>query len=188
MLKENLRLALLAQRNAITDDVRAQHDAALYDNLIAWWNRHPVRCLGVYWPIRGEPDLQTMYAELAKRGVQLALPVVTNANAPLQFARWAPGDALVPGPLKVPVPPQPQTFVFPEAVLIPCVGFNRQCFRLGYGGGLYDRTLALTPRPLAIGVAYSCGLATFVAAPHDIALDTIVTECTNFVETNQTPC
>ncbi|MFI4940954.1 MAG: 5-formyltetrahydrofolate cyclo-ligase, partial [Burkholderiales bacterium] len=120
--------------------------------------------------------------ELAKRGVQLALPVVVNADAPLLFAKWTPGDALAPDarglPMKVPMPAPPHVMVHPEALLIPCVGFNRQRIRLGYGGGLYDRTLAAVPRPLAIGIAYSSALETFSAAPHDIALDAMVTEIT----------
>jgi 5,10-methenyltetrahydrofolate synthetase len=60
--------------------------------------------------------------------------------------------------------------------LIPCAGFSPQRTRLGYGGGFYDRTLAVTPRPLAIGIAYQCLAASFAADPHDIALDAIITE------------
>jgi 5,10-methenyltetrahydrofolate synthetase len=61
-------------------------------------------------------------------------------------------------------------------VLLPCVGFNGQRMRLGYGGGFYDRTLAAVPRPLALGVAYSCARADFAGEAHDIALDAIFTE------------
>jgi 5-formyltetrahydrofolate cyclo-ligase len=74
------------------------------------------------------------------------------------------------------VPSPPQVIVQPQALLIPCVGFNRQRMRLGYGGGYYDRTLAASPRPLAIGIAYRGSLATFAADPYDIALDAIITE------------
>jgi 5-formyltetrahydrofolate cyclo-ligase len=178
MIKEDLRRVLLARRNAIAADARAQYDLALRFHVMAWWDRHPVRCLGVYWPIRGEPDLHAAYVELAKRGVQLALPVVVNADAPLLFAKWTPGDALEPDAMGVPTPTPTHVMVRPEALLIPCVGFNRQRIRLGYGGGLYDRTLAAVPRPLAIGIAYHDALATFAAAPHDIALDAIITEIT----------
>ncbi len=64
----------------------------------------------------------------------------------------------------------------PNTVLIPCVGFNAQRIRLGYGAGYYDRTLAIAPRPATIGIAYTCAQAAFDAAPHDIALDAIITE------------
>ncbi|MDE2430963.1 MAG: 5-formyltetrahydrofolate cyclo-ligase, partial [Burkholderiales bacterium] len=76
----------------------------------------------------------------------------------------------------IPVPAQREHLLMPDALLIPCVGFNAGNFRLGYGGGYYDRTLALQPRPVALGVAYQCALADFRAAEHDIALDKIFTE------------
>jgi 5,10-methenyltetrahydrofolate synthetase len=180
MIKEDLRRTLLTQRHAIAADLRAQYDKALCSHVVDWWNSHPVRRLGVYWPIRGEPDLRSAYIELAKRGVQLALPVVVEADASLRFAAWAPGDGLVVGAMKVPVPAQPHIPVYPEALLVPCIGFNPQRIRLGYGGGFYDRTLAATPHPLAIGIGYSCGLADFSAAPHDIALDAMITEDAGF--------
>jgi len=176
MMKQDLRDQLLARRRATTPEERAQCDAALCTHVLACWERQPITSLGVYWPIRGEPDLQAAYAELARRGVQLALPVVVDINAPLQFAKWVPGDALVIGPMKVPVPGLPQARVQPKALLIPCVGFNQQRMRLGYGGGYYDRTLAVDPRPIAIGIAYRGSLASFAADLHDIALDAIITE------------
>lgn len=175
-MKQDLRKQLLARRRAISAEERAQHDAALNNRVLAWWDRHPVASMGVYWPIRGEPDLQAAYRELARRGVQLALPVVINSSAPLQFVKWAPGDVLVVGAMQVPVPAPPHKPIRPEALLIPCAGFNPQRMRLGYGGGFYDRTLAVTPRPMAIGIAYHCLSAAFVADPHDIALDAIITE------------
>ncbi|HXA46413.1 MAG TPA: 5-formyltetrahydrofolate cyclo-ligase [Burkholderiaceae bacterium] len=176
MIKQDLREQLLARRRAITPEQRALHDAALSAHVLAWWERQPVGSMGVYWPIRGEPDLQSAHAELARRGVQLALPVVIDANSPLQFVRWTPGDAMVAGAMKVPIPATPHIIAQPAALLIPCVGFNPHRMRLGYGGGFYDRTLAQEPRPLAIGIAYRCLETNFPADGHDIALDTILTE------------
>ncbi|MBV8664902.1 MAG: 5-formyltetrahydrofolate cyclo-ligase [Burkholderiaceae bacterium] len=174
-MKQELRRALLAKRQAIAPELRAHYDAAIGARLLAWWQRHPVRTLGVYWPIRGEADLLPTYAELASSGVRLALPVVER-DAPLRFAAWTPGDVLAPGAMKVPEPLPPHIPLEPEAVLVPCVGFNDGRYRLGYGGGFYDRTLAASPRPLAIGIAYTCGEARFDAAGHDIALDAVITE------------
>jgi 5-formyltetrahydrofolate cyclo-ligase len=177
LTKDNLRKALLAKRHAIPVEVRALSDAALAARVLAWWQlNHTVRKLGVYWPIRSEADLRPAYAELAARGVQLALPVVADGDAPLRFAAWAPGDALAPGMMKVPEPLAPHLPLIPEAILVPCVGYNEQRFRIGYGGGFYDRTLAASPRPLAVGIAYACGLADFAAMAHDVALDVIITE------------
>ena len=130
--------------------------------------------------MRGEPDLRDVYAELAAQGVQLVLPLVVARDAPLQFAAWAPGEPLETDAMGVSIPAQisaqGRTMLDPEALLIPCVGFNAVRVRLGYGGGYYDRTLAVTPRPFAIGIAYANGLARFDAAAHDVALDLIITE------------
>jgi 5-formyltetrahydrofolate cyclo-ligase len=177
--KPVLRRMLLARRQAIEPEVRAQWDAASGALLIDWWNanteRHALHVLGVYWPIRGEPELHASYARLVASGVQLALPSVVAKDAPLRFLAWTPGDALVKDAFGVAIPAIPKE-VRPDALLIPCVGFNRECVRLGYGGGFYDRTLAWSPPSFAVGVGYACSLATFEAAAHDIPLDAILTE------------
>lgn len=174
--KADLRRTLLAARSAIAADARLQYDAAICAQVLTWWDANPVQILGIFWPVRSEPDLRSAYAELAARGVQLALPLVVADDAPLQFAAWAPGDELVLDTFGVSIPARPGKALNPEALLIPCVGFNAERIRLGYGGGYYDRTLAVTPRPFAIGIAYANALATFDAAAHDVALDMIITE------------
>jgi 5,10-methenyltetrahydrofolate synthetase len=174
--KTALRRTLIANRQAIAPEVRSQWDAAIGAAVIDCWDVQQVQILGVYWPVRGEPDLRAVYVELFARGVQLALPVVVGRDQPLQFASWRPGDALVKGALGMAVPADAGKAVEPDALLVPCVGFNADRFRLGYGGGFYDRTLASHPRPLAVGIAYGCGLVEFDGAPHDIALDQIITE------------
>lgn len=173
--KAALRRALLADRQAISAEVRSSWDALIGAHVVAWWEEHRVAMLGVYWPIRGEPDLRPAYAALAARGVRLALPVVVGKEAALDFIEWKLGDAMTKDGLGVAVPTAGAN-VQPQALLIPCVGFNEQGFRLGYGGGFYDRTLAAAPRPHAIGIGYECARADFKADPHDIALDAIITE------------
>ncbi|MEO6921719.1 MAG: 5-formyltetrahydrofolate cyclo-ligase [Collimonas sp.] len=177
--KALLRPALLAARRAIDAGRRQDWDAELGRRVIAWvtqWRQtNPDGVLGIYWPIRGEPDLRPACAELAARGLQLALPVVVANDQPLRFVAWTPGESMNKDSFGVSVPASNMTAT-PSALLIPCVGFNRRKVRLGYGGGFYDRTLAPTPRPQAIGIAYSCGLVDFDGAPHDIALDAIITE------------
>ncbi len=173
--KADIRQTLIEKRSALDHELRAQWNSTIAINLLAWLAQNPVPVLGVYWPIRGEPALHDAYAALAKEKVQLALPVVVAKDAPLAFACWTPGDAVVVDKYGIAVPADP-SFVTPDALLIPCVGFNEQRFRLGYGGGYYDRTLARQPRPQAIGIAYSCMHANFAADPHDIALDVLITE------------
>lgn len=180
--KAQLRRALLATRQAIDPAHRRNWDAELGKRVIAWasgWGlAYPDGTLGVYWPIRGEPDLQPAYAELTARGMRLALPVVIDVDSPLRFVGWSPGEAMVKDGFGVAIPASYVT-VIPQALLIPCVGFNRNKIRLGYGGGFYDRTLAPLARPQTVGIAYSCALAEFDGAAHDIALDTVITEAAN---------
>jgi len=173
--KTLLRRRLLADRQAIAPEVRRAWDKAIGARVIAWWRANPAQTIGVYWPIREEPDLRGVYEELTTRGVQLALPMVVEREAPLRFAAWTPGDPLVADAFGVSVP-RTVSELHPDVLLVPCVGFNADNFRLGYGGGFYDRTLAGTPRPLAVGIAYRCGLAAFAGDPHDIALDDVITE------------
>lgn len=176
--KTALRRALLADRQAIAPEVRKRWDAEIAGRLIAWWKAHPVPALGVYWPIRSEPDLRPAYADLASRGVQLALPVVVDKNAPLKFIAWKPGDPMAKDQFGVAIPAAGGE-VRPDALLIPCVGFNALYYRLGYGGGFYDRTLAQSSRPRTVGIGYSCGFAAFDADSHDIALDVVITEASS---------
>jgi 5,10-methenyltetrahydrofolate synthetase len=176
-IKSGLRRQLLADRHAIAAEVRQAWDNAIGERLLAWWRANPAVTLGIYWPICDEPDLRPAYDELARQGVQLALPMVAERHAPLRFAAWKPGDVLVRDAHGVPVPQQASIPIHPDALLVPCVGFNTGRIRLGYGGGFYDRTLAVDPRPLAVGIAYASSLADFAGEPHDIPLDDVITEC-----------
>lgn len=132
-------------------------------------------CLGAYLPIRGEPDLRGFLAQWVARGGIVGLPRVPEKPGPLDFGRWTPGSTLVFDRFGVAYP-HPFEPVVPDLLLVPCVGFDAQRFRLGYGGGYYDRTLARHPAR-AIGVAYDeAEIAEFRPAAHDVALDEIVTE------------
>lgn len=175
--KDSLRRALHTRRRALDPQQKAAWDALIGERVLAWWRaQENLTTLGVYWPLRGEPDLSAAYAELAHAGVRLALPVVIRRDAPLAFAQWTLGEALVKDTMGVAVPSALRMMDRPGALLVPCLGFNARGYRLGYGGGYYDRTLASIPRPLTAGVAYACLEADFASAPHDVALDRIITE------------
>ncbi|WP_229458853.1 5-formyltetrahydrofolate cyclo-ligase [Massilia glaciei] len=174
--KSALRRQLLAARRAIDPARKIMWDREIGARLLAWSRARAVPELAVYWPLAGEPDLSEAYAELARRGVRLALPVVTARAAPLAFALWEPGEAMQTDQMGVAVPAALRPLARPGAIALPCVGFNAQRFRLGYGGGYYDRTLEAAPRPFAIGIAYAQLEAGFDGAAHDIALDLIITE------------
>lgn len=134
--------------------------------------------LSGYWPIKGEPDLRPALADLHRAGVTIALPVVETRAAPLVFRRWTPETKVVRGDWNIPVPPPDADSLTPDFVLAPCLGWDGACFRLGWGGGYFDRTLAVqVPRPLTIGIALSAArLPTIIPQPHDIRIDLILTE------------
>ena len=133
--------------------------------------------IGVYWPFRGEPDLGRLIDSVIRRGGICALPVVIARGTPLEFRVWAPGAPLERGIWNIPVPATGGT-VAPDVVVAPVVGFDRACFRLGYGGGYFDRTLAAMPKkPRAFGVGYAqAAIPTIYPQPHDIPMDAVVTE------------
>ncbi|TYB88547.1 5-formyltetrahydrofolate cyclo-ligase [Oceaniovalibus sp. ACAM 378] len=140
------------------------------------------RILSMYWPIKGEPDLRGLMARLHDAGVMIALPLVETKAAPLVFRRWTPETKMVRGDWNIPVPPANAEVVTPDIALAPLVGWDEQGYRLGYGGGYFDRTLAsLDPCPFKIGVGYaSAKLSTIFPQPHDIPMDMIVTEQKSF--------
>ena len=136
------------------------------------------RVFSGYWPIKGEPDLRPLLADLHRAGVQVALPLVEVKAAPLVFRRWTPETRMVRGDWNIPVPPPEAPVVTPEIALAPLIGWTDEGYRLGYGGGYFDRTLAaLSPRPFTIGIGLAAArLPTIFPQPHDIPLDAIVTE------------
>lgn len=174
--KADLRKQLLTARRALDADTRAAWDHAIGEQVVAWWRAQRPAALGVYWPLRDEPDLQAAYAQLARLGARLMLPVVVEKHAALEFAEWRIGEAMVKDAMGVAVPADLRLRPTPPALLVPCLGFNQQGYRLGYGGGFYDRTLAREPRPQTLGIAYSCLGVKFEADGHDVALDLILTE------------
>lgn len=136
------------------------------------------RIFSAYWPIKGEPDLRPLMAELHERGVTVALPLVETKAAPLTFRVWTPRTRMVRGDWNIPVPPPDAPEVKPDITLAPLVGWTDDGYRLGYGGGYFDRTLAaLRPRPFVIGIGFDTArLETIYPQPHDIPLDVILTQ------------
>jgi 5,10-methenyltetrahydrofolate synthetase len=167
---------MAARRRAIDAAQKAGWDLRIGARLVEWARQQQVRALAAYWPIKGEPDLGPAFSELHLAGVALCLPVVFERDTPLAFAQWTPGEEMLTDGMGIAVPADLRMVDLPQALVIPCLAFNSAGFRLGYGGGFYDRTLEKTPRPLTVGVAYSLLQAEFPGAPHDVALDRIITE------------
>ena len=176
------RARLRAARQAMGVEARRRVGLALSghlrDLLVARFEVLRGRVLSAYWPIKGEPDLRPLMAEWHAAGVTVALPVVEVKSAPLAFRRWTPDTKMVRGDWNIPVPPPEADPLFPDIMLAPLMGWDGAGYRLGYGGGYFDRTLAgCAPRPVSIGIGLQAArLSSIYPQPHDIPLDTIVTE------------
>ena len=171
------RESQIARRLAIppTERNRASEQIGGYlDQLVGDVEGH---CISLYWPFRGEPDLRRWMESVCARGGTCCLPLVVRPGAPLEFRVWEPGARLARGVWNIPYPAD-GTEAVPDIVIAPVVAFDRACFRLGYGGGFFDRTLAaMRVRPRVIGVGYACSaIGTIYPQPHDIPMDVIVTE------------
>jgi len=171
------RERLIAARLAIPADERAMMTEGISEKINALIGDPNGRIVSLYWPFRGEPDFRPWIASITARGAAAALPVVVQKGRPLAFRAYKPGDRLEKGVWNIPVPAEGKE-VIPDVVLAPVVGFDPQNYRLGYGGGFFDRTLAaLRTKPLVIGVGYSSqAIRTIYPQPHDIPMDMIVTE------------
>jgi len=170
------RKRLIALRQALPADQRRRCGDRIEAELRRLIAERP-GTLGVYWPFRAEFDPRPLIDWAVAAGRTVALPVVVDKKGPLEYRTWRPGEALVDGVWNIPVP-EKREIVTPAIVLAPLVGFDRACYRLGYGGGYFDRTLAaLVPRPLAIGVGFEVqAIETIHPQPFDVAMDLIVTE------------
>jgi len=170
------RERLLALRLALSAESRAAQTVAITADLDLLTPPEEPQIVSVYWPIRGEPDLRPWMHARSERGTRIALPVALSHGQPLTFREWRPGARLAHGLGRIPYPADGLELT-PTVVLAPVLGFDPQGYRLGYGGGFFDRTLAvLRPRPLVIGVGYSCAaIKTIFPQPCDIPMDWIVT-------------
>jgi 5,10-methenyltetrahydrofolate synthetase len=135
--------------------------------------------VGFCWPYKREFDARFAVRAWRVAGALAALPEVVQNRAPLQFRLWEPGVAMRAGVYDIPVPVDTR-IVVPDVAIVPMNGFDARGYRLGYGGGFFDRTLAACERRMiAIGVAYEAlRLATIHPQPHDIPMDFVVTENT----------
>lgn len=174
--RKERRVELIARRKAIPPDVQRRSNDRITELLMLGFPLLERLVIGFYWPFNGEVDPRVPVARFRARGARTALPVVVAKQAPLEFREWEPGVATVPGVFGLPVPQSPT--VVPDVLLMPPVAFDSRGFRLGYGGGYFDRTLAsLAPQPLKIGLARAASaIETIHPQPHDIAMDFVITE------------
>jgi 5-formyltetrahydrofolate cyclo-ligase len=171
------RQELMAKREAIDAATLERWRTAMDSYLERGFPGLCGKVVAFCWPYRNEYDARHVAARWRRAGTTTVLPVVLAPRQALVFREWHPGVALAKGPLGIPYPadsPERQ----PDAVLLPMLGFDEAGYRLGYGGGFFDRTLAaLDPRPTVLGVAHELArLETIFPQPYDIPVDYVVTE------------
>jgi 5,10-methenyltetrahydrofolate synthetase len=175
--RQTERQRLIDERKSLLSAQREE-----FTRLIATYLDHVIadvagQHVSMFWPFLGEPDLRGWMATATARGATCLLPVVIAKNTPLIFRSWKIGERLERGIWNIPVPAEGRQAI-PDVVIAPLVGFDNNCFRLGYGGGYFDRTLAyLAHKPLIIGVGFeSQKINTIHPLAHDIPMDVIVTD------------
>jgi len=175
--RKHQRKQLIAAREAISEDIHQQWSQAISNFLKQGFPKLQKMTIGIYWPFRGEYDPRLIAQYFRQKGATLALPEVIGKDDPLCFREWSPDTPMKNGAHGIPIPIETRA-VRVDAVIIPMVGFDQHGYRLGYGSGYFDRTLATyQPQPLTIGIAFEIQrLENVYPQPHDIAMHYIVTE------------
>lgn len=177
--RKHLRQTAIAAREALDMHTRARSDTAIERALDTLLVRLAPRVLGFCWPHRGEADLRVMVGHWLRAHPhrRAALPVVVAPGSPMTFRAWTPDSEMLPDRHGIPTPVEGEILV-PDVLLVPLNAFDRAGYRLGYGGGYFDRTLAqIKPTPTTVGVGYEVGrVDTTHPQPHDLPMDWIATE------------
>ena len=183
MDKAALRRTLVQQRLNMADRLQRADD--LQRVMRVWLLDRPDTIIGAYWPIKGEFDpLPVLHrwkedGELLDKPLRrrIGLPVIDKVTKTMRFHAWYPGCPMEEDAYGIPKPKDTEVLT-PTLLFVPCVGYGPGGYRLGYGGGFYDRTLAaLTPRPYTVGLGFAPGfIEDFTPQPHDLPLDTILND------------
>jgi 5-formyltetrahydrofolate cyclo-ligase len=181
--KKVLRKALIEQRLNLPDRLQRAH--LLQGVMRFWLMDRPDAVIGAYWPIKGEFDpLPALHrwkedGELLDQPAlrRIGLPVVDKLHKTLTFHAWYPGCPMEEDAYGIPKPKDTEVIV-PTLLFVPCVGYAPGGYRLGYGGGFYDRTLAeLRPKPFTVGLGFTHGfLPDLVPEVHDVPLDAMLND------------
>jgi 5,10-methenyltetrahydrofolate synthetase len=170
---------MLARRDAMSALEHQRLSAQIATALQGVFEQLQPRCVGFCWPWRGEFDAREEVANwLARhRDCRAALPVIEQTGAALRFREWTPESVMAPGPFGIPAPVSGEWCV-PDVMLLPVVAIDPAGFRLGYGGGYFDRTLAaMQPRPVTVGLGFDFQqVASIAPEPWDVPLDWRVSE------------
>jgi 5-formyltetrahydrofolate cyclo-ligase len=183
-VKKAARISAASAREAAHDKAKDSAPAALAVRGLPIPRDPQNHIVSVFHSFGTEISTTELFDRLVAEGWTTALPVVVAKNTPLLFRQWAPGDALVLGRWDIQIPPDTAPEVEPDVLLVPMLAFDHKGYRMGYGGGFYDRTLAklrALKKVTAIGVAYAGQEIDMVPHDdHDQPLDWIMTEQETF--------
>lgn len=175
--RQQLRQTLLAARRALPAEQVAAWSQQVVEHLLRVFPQPPGKSIAFCFPIQNEPDTRAAAAIWRSQGATTLLPVVLAPHAPLVFREWTADTPLVPDRYGIPTPSEGADIV-PDVVIMALNAFDAAGYRLGYGGGFFDRTLAvLQPRPLALGVGFEMGRVERIQPEsHDAPVDWVFTE------------
>jgi 5,10-methenyltetrahydrofolate synthetase len=176
-----LRNRLVAAREALPAERHAQLSCQIERHLGALVDALNPAVLAFCWPFRGEFDARALVAARLPDGLRACLPVVVDNGVPLEFREWSPHSEMIEDRYGIHIPARGE-ILRPDAILMPLNAFDAAGYRLGYGGGYFDRSLAaLSPRPRAVGVGFELARVDSIRPQaHDLPMDVIVTEAGTF--------
>lgn len=179
--KRTLRSAMLAWRAALAEEERRSAARGLLEAFLRERPFETPAAVSGFWPMTEELDIRPLMIELFNQGCQLCLPVVVGKRQPLVFRAWRPGDALEQGVFGTLHPSPKREVIEPDALIVPLLACDKDGYRLGYGGGFYDRTLRglrQRKRIVAMGVAFDAQLLSEQVphGPDDERLDWLLTD------------
>ena len=175
--RTQLRAELIARRLAANIEDRTRWNSAIDAYIEALLADVAGKTIAYCWPYQAEYDARSLILRFLERGAEAALPVVVAPRQPMVFRQWTSETKMLAGVYDIPFPiDSPE--VVPDIALIALAGFDDVGYRLGYGAGFFDRTLAaIEPRPITIGVGFELArVPTIYPQWHDIPLDYVVTE------------
>ena len=172
-----LRREKLAARLALDAARHSGLSAAIEGHLESLLDQHMPQTVAICAPVQGEFDARPLVTRLIAYGWRAAMPVVDTAAAPMAFRAWQADSPMTRDRHGIPIPAE-RISASPDLILLPLVAFDARGYRLGYGGGYFDRTLAaMVLRPYTIGIGFELARSESIRPEkHDIALDVIVTD------------
>ena len=183
--KKQLRNTAEKRRQFLFQSKGIYASKRLAENFCNTWSPAYGSIISAFWPFRTELDVRPLINHLFGLGYTIALPEITSKYEPLIFREWNPGQNLIKDNFGVMCLPKTAKIKKPDWLLVPLLAFDKNGFRLGYGGGFYDITLKSLREEkniFAIGVGFEGQMIERVPyARHDIRLNAVLTEGAVFI-------